>query len=436
MPAEFWSDPAIAAAVREQRFGKLIHAYRVHPWHARRITQATMARWLRVSQSRLSRLEIGRGPCSRDELQEFAQALHLPPALHWFPSRPESTGTVAPVEEATVTAARDSLAFTSTLTSLADRGNDLWALRADLSLVATNYVHKPLKTVFGDLVDSRDTAIALLSRRLRPAQERDAYFLAGIACLMLAHAAQNAGDPRSAQHQLKAAKDLADVADHAALRAWVLGSSALLHEWTRRHTDAVALARHGHAHATSATTRSRLLAIEARAAARGGDYDTATAAIRKLSDVDTEVTDDDVTNLGGILTFPAVKRTYYLGSTYGLLAQHGNAEQHAQAAINAYQTGPPEERSYGDETLARLDIVNARIAAGSIDSAQTELEPILALPPELRIRQVDNALARTRSLASQLGHRGHAAARELAQQLGTTLEQPAALPSARALPPP
>jgi hypothetical protein len=51
-----------------------------------------------------------------------------------------------------------------------------------------------------------------------------------------------------------------------------------------------------------------------------------------------------------------------------------------------------EHRSYGDEALARLDIVTARIAAGEVEGAGEQLQPILDLPANRRIRQLGDAM--------------------------------------------
>ncbi|MGC7103157.1 hypothetical protein ACPZ19_51625 [Amycolatopsis lurida] len=181
------------------------------------------------------------------------------------------------------------------------------------------------------------------------------------------------------------------------------------------------------------TTQLRLLAIEARAAARAGDHDTAARALDRMDRLDAADSEDDVTAFGGLLTFPDAKRVYYLGSTYGLFGQHEQSEQHASTAIAAYETGLQEERSYGDEALARLDVVNARLALDDPDGAREALTPILRLSAPRRISQLYSALDRTRSLALQLGNRGHSAAAELGTQLSTALTTRPALPPARAL---
>ena len=81
-----------------------------------------------------------------------------------------------------------------------------------------------------------------------------------------------------------------------------------------------------------------------------------------------------------------------MGGTFALLGEHQRAEKHATAAIELYESGPREHRSYGDEALARLDIVTARIVAGEIEGAGEQLQPLLELPANRRIRQLGDAM--------------------------------------------
>lgn len=66
-------------------------------------------------------------------------------------------------------------------------------------------------------------------------------------------------------------------------------------------------------------------------------------------------------------------------------------------AIALYESGPATARSYGDESLARLDVAAARVALGDLDGAQEAITPVLALPAERCIRQLGVGLARVRS---------------------------------------
>ncbi len=124
-----------------------------------------------------------------------------------------------------------------------------------------------------------------------------------------------------------------------------------------------------------------------------GDRTTALAALEDLQRArEQQAAPDALTRFGGLLAFPEAKQEYYIGGTFALLGEHQLAERHATAAIELYENGPKEQRSYGDEALARLDIATARVAAGEIEGAGEQLQPILELPAERRIRQLGDAM--------------------------------------------
>lgn len=52
----------------------------------------------------------------------------------------------------------------------------------DVRRLITASQYQPLPTLLGDLVDTQDRAFELLERHQRPAQTRDLYLIAGIAC--------------------------------------------------------------------------------------------------------------------------------------------------------------------------------------------------------------------------------------------------------------
>lgn len=222
---------------------------------------------------------------------------------------------------------------------------------------------------------------------------RELYFLAGTCCLLLAHASQNLGNPRAAQAQIRTARACANQADHQPLRAWITGTAALVTEWSPRHPRALRLAEEAAELTPAGQSRIRIAAIEARAAACSGDHRRALAALARMKDAQDESPAlDEITDIGGILAFPVAKQDYYIGAAYGLLGRFTEAEVHAVRAVNRYRRGPQEDRSYGDEALATIDIARARIADGDLPTAAHVLQSVLELPYEQRIRQLGPSL--------------------------------------------
>lgn len=402
VPESFWRERNIQDALQAWHIGKVIAAYRLHPWHGEPIPQQTVAAWLGISQARLSRIENGEPIQDLGRLTELARILAVPAALLWFRLPGATTSAMSQhqpthdLDALASDAAQKSLAFAAQASHLVCDQDALDHLRWELGRIAVSYVHAPIETLFGDLLHARDTSFELLAQQRRPREARELYFLSGTACLLLAHASQNIGSRRSAMAQLRTAWTCATAADHDGLRAWSRGSAALFNEWTSQPATATALAAQGMQYEPSRDSRIRLTAIEARAAARIGDRRRALDAIGRLQTAQSAAAyPDDVTEFGGVLSFPEAKQSYYLGGTYGLLGDHHAAETHALAAIRAYETGSFDERSYGDEALARMDVVNARIACGEVDGAEEALAPVLQLPPDRRIDQLKIASGRT-----------------------------------------
>lgn len=407
MPDEFWECPELQAAFKQRQFGPVVRAYR----QARggEVTQAQIADWLGLSQEQVSRIERNHSAVNNlHKLDRWAQALRIPQCYLWFnlstdTSDADAQQAAAGLESAATEAAHESLLFAVRAAESNVSKERLEHLRWEISRLAVDYVHAPVATLFCELVETRNTVFdLLLNKRQRPRHLQELGFLGGMVCLILAHASQNVGNQRAALTQLHTAWTCADLADHDALRAWSRGSAALINEWSQRQTTALELAGQGAQFSSSRESRARLTAIEARAAARMGDYTRAFDALARLDVIQNSVGDrDEVIEFGGLLSFPVAKQSYYVGSTYGLLGDHEAAERYARAAIVAYETGLPAERSYGDEALARLDVVNARLSLGDPDGAAEAIAPVLALSDDRRIRQLDTALERTLSILNR-----------------------------------
>ena len=312
-------------------------------------------------------------------------------------------------------AAAASLEFAESVTPSNITDDTLEHLSFEISRIATDYVHAPLLPLFGDLIHVRDQIFTFLTGRQRPQQTRELFLLAGTTCLLLSHASQNLGDTRSAMAQVRTAWTFAEQADHTGLRAWTRGTSALINEWSPQNRMALKLTEHAAALAPAGESRIRIAAIEARAAARLGDRDRALAAVERLLRAREETPQkDEVEQFGGLLSFPVAKQEYYLGGTFALLGEYVEAERHATAAVERYAAGPREERSYGDEALAIMDLATAKLAQGDLDGAAERLRQILALPPALRIQQLGKAMDRVAASLRQPDFAGNRDARELA----------------------
>jgi transcriptional regulator with XRE-family HTH domain len=100
LPADFWEQPEIRAALASRHFGRFLRVYRAS--QSPRINQADAARWLGITQGQLSKIERSSLPVTDlSKLCRWAQALHVPADLLWFSLSPVSPEE-APSERVTV----------------------------------------------------------------------------------------------------------------------------------------------------------------------------------------------------------------------------------------------------------------------------------------------------------------------------------------------
>jgi hypothetical protein len=90
VPREFWNTDQMRDALATWHMGRVIFAYRTHPWHPRSLSQETVGNWLGLTQAQLSRIENGHAPEELSKLVCWAQTLGVPGELLWFKLPDES----------------------------------------------------------------------------------------------------------------------------------------------------------------------------------------------------------------------------------------------------------------------------------------------------------------------------------------------------------
>lgn len=85
VPATFWEHEPVRQALADRHFGRLIRAYRNHPYHGRlSLPQHVVSVWLGITQAQLSRVENGPRIVHLDRLIHWAQVFRIPPKYLWF----------------------------------------------------------------------------------------------------------------------------------------------------------------------------------------------------------------------------------------------------------------------------------------------------------------------------------------------------------------
>jgi hypothetical protein len=82
--ADFWDDPDLKSALGGWHIGRVIRAYRLHPFHHQSIPQAVVAAWFDLTQAQLSRIENGPAVTDLARLIPMARALDIPDEFLWF----------------------------------------------------------------------------------------------------------------------------------------------------------------------------------------------------------------------------------------------------------------------------------------------------------------------------------------------------------------
>lgn len=97
VPADFWDEVVIHDALRSEHMGRVIRAWRTHPYHGRQdFPQDRVASWVGLTQTQLSRIENGAPIMHLDRLRQWATVLRIPPERLWFAVSNNTMGVVQP----------------------------------------------------------------------------------------------------------------------------------------------------------------------------------------------------------------------------------------------------------------------------------------------------------------------------------------------------
>src|SRR2546423_8160213 len=84
VPDDFWTTDEMRDALASWHMGRVVAAYREHPFHGRPLSQEIVGSWAGVSQVQLSRVEHGPAIKHLDRLVARAQSLRIPQPLLWL----------------------------------------------------------------------------------------------------------------------------------------------------------------------------------------------------------------------------------------------------------------------------------------------------------------------------------------------------------------
>ncbi|HZN20773.1 MAG TPA: hypothetical protein VFB84_21705 [Micromonosporaceae bacterium] len=136
---------------------------------------------------------------------------------------------------------------------------------------------------------------------------------------------------------------------------------------------------------------------------------------------------DDLDAIGGLLAFSPAKQRYYAAGTYVCLDdEQERAQTEALSALDLFEHGRPEDRSFSDEAGARAELALARVHAEQVDGAREALAPVLALEPERRIGGIITSAGRVHHALRRRRYTGSPVARDLREEIESFCRVPAA----------
>jgi hypothetical protein len=278
VPPEFWDTDLMRDALATWHMGRVVHAYRHHPFHGpRALSQEVVAGWLGITQTQLSRVESGPSVKDLGRLTHWAKIFRVPSHLLWF-KLPEERDKQRPLAAAPSEVALLSVPpliptalggkaglLPSTFGISNDGDSDAAAMQA--------FRAADLQVGGGHLYA---TVLHYLQAEIAPrlfgvadgADSRAVFTAAAGLTEMAGWMAHDAGRDLIAERHFHRALDLVKVGSDRQLGAHILGSMSHLTHHLNKPNDAIALARYGReilrGGPPNPELEARLLAMEAR----------------------------------------------------------------------------------------------------------------------------------------------------------------------------
>jgi transcriptional regulator with XRE-family HTH domain len=427
VPHDFWQDQMMRAALDTCHIGKIIAAYRLHPWHGQPISQTVVAGWLDITQSRLSKIENGSSVKDLDKLATIAQTLRIPTEHLWFalPGQRNPTSVVS---------ANDSLWFGRQAAPEILGALDRVRLRVDRTIASGSVSINRLALIEERVADhvvgyTRTSPLsalnalapdileveALASERQPASVQARLSEAISVLSLLNADALMKLGEINRARYWYGTARLAADDTPNLPLRASVRAQEAMLPYYYGQVEHTVRLAREAQALLPNIRSNATALAAaaEARALARLGD---SIAAEHALNRAQSFVEALDGSTGDEAFQFNEKRLLLYMSGTLTYIGQLTRAQRVQNEALKRYAQNP---HIVIDPALIRLDQAIGQAAGGHADDAcALAIRVISQLPAEHRTKIV---VARARDVVTTVpsSHRDRTAVSDLRELVVT-----------------
>ena len=363
VPADFWNADIIADALAAWHMGKVICAYRHHPWHGPRpLPQETVSGWLNINQAQLSRIETGSPPADLNKLIKWAEILRIPERLLWFKLPGVNSQPATP-------SIAKSTSFPNPPTGRLPRiaGAIPDELNGESDITVMRAFRQADRQVGGGHL--YPTVVSYLKSTVAPrifdgARSDPNLFVAAAALTEMAGwMAHDAGQNAVARQHFGRSLDLAKVGGDLHLEAHVHASMSHLFLHANEPTKAINLARQGQGRLANSPTnhplRARLLAMEARGLAaiqqKKECGKVLLRAEKTLDNPDSEKASHWISGFdAGSLASEAARCMRQLGA-------YEEAEEQARRVISLRETTHTRSRAFGQIILMMVLIAQDRM---------------------------------------------------------------------------
>ena len=276
--------------------------------------------------------------------------------------------------------------------------------------LAESHTQTPAHKLLSQVIPLHRHVQSLLQGKYRLAQQRELYRIESLllshACLLLGDLNQNALAERYGDAGLAYAREAGSD------QAVAMTALAKTLRWQERLTESMTMAQKGFDFSPNTPIRIQLASQESNAAALLGDVARAREALARAEHAAETTTSDSGQSAW---SFPVARQAIFALSVETQIGDTDRMLQAAFMADAAWSAGAL--RSTANWAQIRVGASTAYLMKGALDETISEVAPVLALPPSLRVATVT---AYTERLGRQLRNPRYNKAvgvRELREQL-------------------
>lgn len=383
LPDIFFDTDEFRTAFESRNIGKVFKAYRNHPRHlkmyGKALNQGLLARWLKLNQGQVSKLENGQKTEDHiGTLVEYAQILHLPQRHLWF-LLPGHSRLIVPgaaryeaadLENTLITATdMNTVELLQRVRASAVDSATLDALSIVVEQLCCDYPHADARDLITTAKGWLEKVTSLLDNRLTLSQHRDLLNHAGMLALLVGCLEYDLGESAPAEATRRMALSLGQESGVPGIVGWSHEMLAWFHLTTGNLRAVIPAAEAGILAAPSHSVAVQLFGQKAKAFARMGMREEVHEAMESgralLENLPYPARPDNH------FVVDPDKWDFYAMDTYRIVGEDDLAERNAEEVIR--RSTSPNGAVVAPMRKAEAELTLAVIAArrGAMDEAST-----------------------------------------------------------------